>query len=113
MTMRELNDRPNTVRPFRGRQRWLAGILFGCLLPVALCHPETAMRLEALSERLVSVAWHMPTVARLVRKRLLQLMRVRWRYCLPLRSEQQRHYVAPRVAMSAGGDVLSRRGPPK
>lgn len=70
------------------------------------------MRFEALSERLVRVAWHMPTVARLVRKRLLQLMRVQWHYCLTVLSEQQQGYVAPRVTMSAGGDVLSRRGPP-
>ncbi|WP_414502786.1 hypothetical protein [Zymobacter sp. IVIA_5232.4 C2] len=98
----------------RTRQRWWAGFLFGCLLPVTLCHPDALARLDALSVRLTQVALHMSGQVSL-RQRRTRLRRGHHRL------QRRVHRVVGRIRQCAhilcrhvaDVDALSRRGPPK
>lgn len=98
----------------RTRQRWWAGFLFGCLLPVTLCHPDALARLDALSVRLTQVALQMSgqVVLRQRRTRLQRMHRRLQRHVHRILGRAvNRTHIPFRCA--ADIDVLSRRGPPQ
>ena len=96
------------------RQRWWTGFLFGCLLPVTLCHPEAFARLDALSARLTHVALHV-TGSVCLRQRRTRLQRLHRRLQRHIQRSLGRAIARVTVLCRyvADIDVLSRRGPPQ
>lgn len=92
---------------------WLTGLLVTCLLPIAVSTAMMQQRWELMTQELARIAFQVPDTIRAVsRRRCVRLRRrvqplsryrVKQRFILP---------ASPRRLMTAGVDVVSRRGPP-